>query len=67
VTTGFLSETFRREMRYGWTPRQQRRFDRLTSAVGFITRHLPRPLREFPFNACLWDLRIRIKHDRTTV
>ena len=67
VTTGFLSEPFRREMRYSWTPRQQRRFDRLTSAVGFISRHLPRLLREFPFNACLWDLRFRIKHDCTIV
>lgn len=67
VTTGFLSEEFRREMRYTWTPRQQRRFDRLTSTVGFITRHLPRPLREFPFNAYLWDLRFRIKRNLTIV
>jgi uncharacterized protein (DUF2236 family) len=67
VTTGFLPEEFRREMRYTWTPRQQRRFDRLTSTVGFITRHLPRPLREFPFNLYLWDLRFRIKRNLTIV
>ena len=67
VTTGFLPEEFRREMRYTWTPRQQRRFERLTSAVGFTTRHLPRPLREFPFNAYLWDLRSRIKRNRTII
>lgn len=67
VTTGFLPEELRHEMGYTWTPRQQRRFDRLTSAVGFITRHLPRPLREFPFNACLWDLRFRIKRNLTIV
>ncbi len=61
VTTGFLPEEFRREMGYTWNARQQRRFDRLTSAVGFVTRHLPRPLRAFPFNAYLWDLRFRIR------
>jgi len=67
VTIGFLPEEFRREMRYTWTPRQQRRFDRLTSAVGFVTRHLPRVLREFPFNVYLWDLRFRIKRNLTIV
>jgi uncharacterized protein (DUF2236 family) len=67
VTIGFLPEEFRREMRYTWTPRQQRRFDRLTSTVGFITRHLPRVLREFPFNVYLWDLRFRIKRNLTIV
>jgi uncharacterized protein (DUF2236 family) len=61
VTTGFLSETFRREMHYTWTATDQRRFDRLTSAIGFVTRHLPRVLREFPFNLCLWDLRRRLR------
>ena len=64
VTTGFLPEEFRREMQYTWTPRQQRRFDRLTSTVGFTTRHLPRRLREFPFNFYLWDMRLRLKRGR---
>lgn len=67
VTTGFLPEEFRREMRYTWTPRQQRRFDWLTSTVGFTTRHLPRTLREFPFNLCLLDLRFRVKRGQAVV
>jgi uncharacterized protein (DUF2236 family) len=61
VTTGFLTERFRREMHYTWTPGDQRRFDRLTAVIGVVTRHLPRVLREFPFNLVLWDLRFRIR------
>lgn len=67
VTTGFLDERFREEMQYGWTQRQQRWFDRMTSAIGLVTRHLPRFLREMPFNLCLWDLRLRIRRGLTLV
>jgi uncharacterized protein (DUF2236 family) len=63
VTTGFLPEVFRREMRYEWSAKDQRRFDRLTSTVGALTRHLPRVVRAFPFNVYLRDLRFRIRHD----
>lgn len=61
VTTGFLTERFREEMRFAWTPKQQKRFDRMNRTIGALTRHLPRFLRETPFNIYLRDLRFRIK------
>lgn len=65
VTTGFLPERFRREMGYAWTPRDQRRFDRLTWSLGLVTRLMPAPLRRFPYNAYLWDLRRRVRTGAT--
>jgi uncharacterized protein (DUF2236 family) len=64
VTTGFLPPRFRDEMRLPWTPEQQRRFDRLMRRIGAVSRRLPRVLREFPYNAYLWDLRRRIASGR---
>lgn len=61
VTTGFLPERFRQEMRLSWSPRKQARFERLMKANGAIATRLPRILREFPYNLCLWDLRRRLK------
>jgi len=61
VTTGFLPPRFREEMRLPWSPRQQRRFDRLTGAINTFVRALPAPVRQFPFNAYLWDLRRRLR------
>jgi uncharacterized protein (DUF2236 family) len=60
VTTGFLPQRFRDEMRLPWSRTDQRRFDALLSALGTVVRHLPPVLRRFPFNLALWDLRIRI-------
>ncbi len=59
LTVGFLPARFRDEMGLGWDERSQRRFDRLMEAVAVISRVSPGPLREFPFNACLWDFRLR--------
>lgn len=67
VTTGFLPPRFRDEMRLPWSPADQRRFDRLMSAVGLLTRATPRPLRTFPFNALLRDLRWRMRTGRPVV
>jgi uncharacterized protein (DUF2236 family) len=61
ITVGFLPPRFREEMRYSWSPRSQRWFERITKVVGAVAARLPRPLREFPFNVYLWDLRRRIK------
>ncbi|MEU6133175.1 oxygenase MpaB family protein [Saccharopolyspora sp. NPDC047091] len=61
ITTGFLPQRFRDEMRLPWTDRDQRRFDRLTRAMGVVIRRLPTVLRKFPFNYYLWDVRRRIK------
>jgi uncharacterized protein (DUF2236 family) len=59
VTTGFLHPPFREQMHLGWTERDQRRFDRLVRTIGAVASRLPGPLRAFPYNACLWDLRLR--------
>lgn len=67
VTTGFLPPRFRDELGLAWTPRQQRRFDRFTAAVGAVVRRLPRPLQEFPFNAYHRDLRRRLRTGRPLV
>ncbi len=67
VTTGFLPSQFREEMRLPWTPRQQRQFDLLMAATATVVQRLPRVLREFPFNLCMWDLRRRIRTGRPLV
>jgi uncharacterized protein (DUF2236 family) len=67
VTSGFLPQTFRDEMRLPWSPARQRRFDTLLAAIGQVTRRLPGPLRRFPFNYCLWDLRRRLRTGRPLV
>lgn len=67
VTAGFLPPEFRRQLGLTWTPRQQRRFDLAMSAVGTVVRRLPGPLRRFPYNAMLADLRHRVRTDRPLV
>ncbi len=67
VTTGFLPARFREEMRLPWDPRRQRRFDRLMRVLGGVVGVLPGPLRRFPYNACLWDLRLRVRLGRPLV
>lgn len=67
VTTGFLPQRFRDEMRLPWTPRRQRRWDRLMRTIARVIRPLPKPLREFPYNAYLWDLRRRLRTGRPLV
>ena len=67
VTTGFLPQRFRDEMGYSWTAADQVRFDRMMRRIGAVQRRLPRPLRRFPFNWFLWDLRLRIGLNRRLV
>ena len=67
VTTGFLPQRFRDEMRLPWTAADQRRFEALLAALGLVVRVLPGPLRRFPFNVCLADLRWRLRTGRPLV
>jgi uncharacterized protein (DUF2236 family) len=67
LTLGFLPQPFRDELGYTWTPGHQRRFDRFTRAMRLANRAMPRPAREFPFNAYLYDFRRRIKTGRPVV
>ena len=67
VTTGFLPQRFRDEMRLPWRAADQRRFDALLAALGRVVRVLPGPMRRFPFNAFLVDLRWRLRTGRPLV
>lgn len=67
LTLGFLPQPFRDELGYPWTPRDQRRFDRLLRVMRTANRALPRPAREFPFNAYLYDFRRRVRAGRPVV
>lgn len=64
VTTNFLPPRFREEMRLEWSERDQRRFDKLMSTIGTVVLHLSRPLRQFPYNYFMSDLRRRLRTGR---
>jgi uncharacterized protein (DUF2236 family) len=67
ITTGFLPERFREEMKFDWTAADQAKFDRMMRRIGAVQRRLPGVLRRFPFNWFLCDLRLRIRFDRRLV
>jgi uncharacterized protein (DUF2236 family) len=67
ITTGFLPQRFREEMRLPWDAAKQRRFDRLIAVLRTVNNMLPRFIRRFPFNVLLWDLDRRIKAGRPLV
>jgi uncharacterized protein (DUF2236 family) len=67
ITTGFLPQRFRDEMRLPWDAVKQRRFDRLMAVLATVNSLLPRVLRQFPFNLMLWDLDRRIRTGRRLV
>jgi uncharacterized protein (DUF2236 family) len=67
ITTGFLPQRFRDEMRLPWDARHQRRFDRLMGVLRAVTRLMPRFVRQFPFNVLLKDLDWRIRTGRPLV
>jgi uncharacterized protein (DUF2236 family) len=67
VTTGFLPQRLRDEMRLPWCDADQRRFESTMRRIGAWQRRLPRFVRRFPFNWLLWDLRARIRFRRRLV
>jgi uncharacterized protein (DUF2236 family) len=67
ITTGFLPQRFRDEMRLDWDERKQRRFGRLMRVLRTINHLLPRFIRQFPFNVLLKDLDWRIRTGRPLV
>ena len=67
ITTGFLPQRFRDEMRLPWDTTKQRRFDRLMALLRTVNRLLPRFIRRFPFNILLWDVDRRIRTGRPLV
>jgi uncharacterized protein (DUF2236 family) len=67
ITSGFLPQRFRDEMRFSWDAAKQRRFDRLIAVLRTVNNVMPRFVRRFPFNVLLWDLDRRIKTGRPLV
>jgi uncharacterized protein (DUF2236 family) len=67
ITTGFLPQRFRDEMRLPWDADRQRRFDRLIAVIRFVNHLMPRFVRQFPFNVLLRDLDRRIATGRPLV
>lgn len=67
ITTGFLPQRFRDEMRLPWGPDSQRRFDRLTNALRVANSVSPKFVRQFPFNLLLKDVDRRIRTGRPLV
>lgn len=67
VTAGFLPPLFRDQMGYGWSAEQQQRFERVLRVVGWLDRVMPQPVRAFPFNVLLRDMRRRVREGRPLV
>ncbi|MBV9091852.1 MAG: DUF2236 domain-containing protein [Mycobacteriaceae bacterium] len=67
ITTGFLPQKFRDEMRLPWDDRRQRHFDRLIAALRLVNHLSPPFVRQFPFNVLLLDLNWRIGAGRPLV
>lgn len=67
ITTGFLPQRFRDEMRLPWDAGQQKRFDRLMGVLRFVNTISPKFIREFPFNVLLKDLDWRMRTGRPLV
>ncbi|MDX1877473.1 oxygenase MpaB family protein [Mycolicibacterium sp. 141076] len=67
LTTGFLPQRFRDEMRLPWDAKRQKRFNSVMKLVKAVNRVLPGPLRRFPFNWMLRDLDWRLRTGRPLV
>lgn len=62
ATTGFLSPEFRSMMQLDWSPGQQRRFERLLTALRLADRLIPHRVWIFGYQLYLWDMRFRARH-----
>lgn len=67
ITRGLLPPEFRAAMGYTWSDEEQAKFDRVMHAMGVISQRLPGPVRRFPFNVYLWDVRRRIRRGKPLV
>jgi uncharacterized protein (DUF2236 family) len=67
LTTGFLPQRFRDEMRLPWDDDMQRRFDRVIKMLRTVNNCLPSFVRQFPFNVLLKDLDRRVRQGKPLV
>ncbi|MEV0436893.1 oxygenase MpaB family protein [Nocardia sp. NPDC050413] len=66
-TTGLLPEHLRDELGLTWTERDERRLARLLRTTGAVWGRMPRPIRSFPFNATLADMRRRRRRGKPLI
>jgi uncharacterized protein (DUF2236 family) len=59
LTAGFLREPFRSLMGFDWSATDQERFETTMRRIGAVLRRAPGPVRKFPYNAFLADVRAR--------
>ncbi len=67
ITTGFLPQRFRDEMKLAWNSAKQREFDALMTAVRLGNNLAPSLVRNFPFNVLLHDVNWRMRTGRPLV
>lgn len=67
ITTGFLPQRFRDEMRLPWDAARQKRFDQLMAVLRTANNLAPGFVRQFPFNVLLVDVDWRIRTGRPLV
>jgi uncharacterized protein (DUF2236 family) len=58
-TAGFLPEPFRSLMGFIWTDAEQERFEATMGRIGAVLLRAPGPLRRYPYNFYLADVRVR--------
>jgi len=67
ITTGFLPQRFRDEMKLEWNNSKQREFDALMTAIKLGNSVAPSFVRNFPFNMLLHDVNWRMRTGRPLV
>ena len=67
ITTGFLPQRFRDEMKLQWNSSKQREFDALMTAIRLGNNLAPSFVRNFPFNVLLHDVNWRMRTGRPLV
>lgn len=67
ITTGFLPQRFRDEMKLDWDRSKQREFDALMTAIRLGNAVAPSFVRNFPFNVLLHDVNWRMRTGRPLV
>lgn len=67
ITTGFLPQRFRDEMKLEWNNSKQREFDALMTAIKVGNSVAPSFIRNFPFNMLLHEVNWRMRTGRPLV
>lgn len=67
ITTGFLPQRFRDEMKLDWNASKQREFDALLATIRLGNNLVPSLVRNFPFNVLLHDLNWRMRTGRALI